>query len=183
MFFHSFSRIFEVALISILIYTAFVVFLRFSGKRTLANYTIYDWVISITIGSVAASTIVFEEIVFLEGLVSILLLIGLQKIFAHISVKSVKWRAYIEGRPTLLYYKGNFLKESMLKTGVTKTDISQSTRLKANTTPDKVHAVILEKNGAIAVLESLSKEGERDLFLDLGIEYPQGKNINEKNFK
>lgn len=174
MFFNSGDRIFQVALMSILIYILFVVLLRISGKRTLANYKIYDWVISITIGSVGASTILLEDVVLIDGFISILLLIVLQRGLAFISVKSVKARTLLEGRPTLLYYKGRFLEASMLKSGVTRTDVSQNIRLKANTTPDKVQAVVLEKNGDISVIDNISEEGEIDLFQDLGIAQPKG---------
>lgn len=174
MFINSGDRIFEVAVMSILIYILFVILLRISGKRTLANYKIYDWVISITIGSVGASAILLEDVVFVDGFVSILLLIVLQRSLAYISVKSVKARTFLEGRPTLLYYKGHYLEAAMLKSGVTTTDISQNIRLKANTTPDKVQAVILEKNGEIAVIDYISEEGEIDLFQDLGIPRPKG---------
>lgn len=51
-------RVAEIALISVLTYTALIISLRISGKRTLADYTVYDWMISITIGSIAATTIV-----------------------------------------------------------------------------------------------------------------------------
>ncbi len=170
MIFDSAYRIFEVTVVTFLIYISFMVFLRFSGKRTLANFKIYDWVLSITIGSVAASTIVFEEILFLEGVVAIILLILFQRSLAHLSVKSYKARVILEGRPMLVFYRGNFLQKNMKKGGITKTDISQNIRLKANATPDKVDAMILEKNGALAVIENLSPEGEQDLFNDLGIE-------------
>lgn len=53
---------------------------------------------------------------------------------------------------------------------MTKNDISQSVREKASKTPDQVEAIVLEKNGKIALVEKLTEQGKKDLFRDLSIE-------------
>ncbi len=163
-------RVAEIALISVLTYTALIISLRISGKRTLADYTVYDWMISITIGSIAATTIVVADTPFINGYTGMLSLIILQTVMAYISVKSERFRGVLQGRPTLLYYKGHYVEEALLKTRVTKTDISQSVRLQAGKTPDQVEAVILEKNGKIALIEKLTEAGKKDLCRDLKLD-------------
>ncbi len=179
MFFDSDLRIVEIAVLTILTYVIVVIALRISGKRTIADYTAFDWIVSITVGSIAASTIIIEDVSLSEGIISIIVLFVLQTIMAFFSVKSRQFRKHVEGGPTLLYYKGHYLEDTMIKTRVTKSDILQSIRLKANKSPDQVQAVILEKNGRISVIDKITKEGEITLFQELGIEMPKGLNINE----
>ncbi len=182
MFLDSPWRLLEIALISVLTYIALIVSLRLSGKRTLGDYTVYDWIISITIGSIAASTIVMRDTPFINGYAGMLFFIILQTLTAFVSVKSEKFKGYLQGRPTLLYYKGHYLEEAMERGRVTKTDISQSVRLKASKSPDQVEAIVLEKNGKIALIEKLTEEGQKDLFRDLainGLEELEFNNLKE----
>lgn len=177
MFFDSDLRIIEIAVLTILTYAILIIALRISGKRTIADYTAFDWVVSITVGSIAASTIIIEDVSLSEGVISMIVLFILQTVVAFFAVKSRKFRRYSEGGPTLLYYKGHYLEDTMFKTRVTKSDIHQSIRIKANKSPDQVQAVVLEKNGRMSVIEEITEEGELGLFEDLGSEVPKGLKI------
>ena len=181
MFLDSPWRLLEIGLISVLLYTALIVSLRISGKRTLGDYTVYDWIISITIGSIAASTIVMRDTPLLNGYAGMLFFIVLQTLTAYLSVKSERFRRHLQGNPTLLYYKGHYLEDAMKRTRVTRTDISQSVRLKAGKSPDQVEAIVLEKNGKIALIEKLTEQGEKDLFRDLGIDSAEEIGIYKEN--
>ena len=53
--FSSWERAGAVALAAVAVYAAIIVVVRISGKRTTANLNSFDWLITVTIGSLASS--------------------------------------------------------------------------------------------------------------------------------
>lgn len=70
-FFTGWSAIWRVVVAVAITYVAMLTMLRISGKRTLAQTNVFDFVFIITLGSMAANTILSGSIAIAEGLVAI----------------------------------------------------------------------------------------------------------------
>ncbi|MEI8665572.1 hypothetical protein P4S81_12945 [Pseudoalteromonas sp. B28] len=78
MFFDDMQGLIRVLIIGVLGYVALVFWLRVSGKRTLSKWNVFDFVVTIALGSILASVIISKSVALLEGILAFVVLIGLQ---------------------------------------------------------------------------------------------------------
>jgi len=104
------------AVVGILAYAALVLFLRFSGKRTPAKMNAFDLVVTVSLGSTLAPITLSTDVALAQGLLALALLISLQ---FGMTWSSVRWgwvRRMITGEPSLLLFRGQFLKGALRRT-------------------------------------------------------------------
>lgn len=163
MYFQGWNIILETFLLSALTYVAIIIVLRSSGKRTLANFNAFDFLITVTIGSISATTILSKDTKFFDGMTAIITLVLLQYIVAKISVNSKVFNKVIKSEPTLLYYNGEFIYSNMNKMRVSKDDMLQEVRISSGMTIDKVDSIILEANGKLSIMTGGSDDQLRGM--------------------
>ncbi len=164
MYFQGWPIIIETVSLSTIMYIAIIIVLRTSGKRTLSSFNAFDFLITVTIGSITATIILSKNTKLFDGLAAITTLILLQFIVAKLAVYSKTFSKVIKSNPTLLFYNGEYIIENLKKTRVSKDDILQEVRINSGVTIDHVHSVILEANGNLAVVTNGSDENLKDLF-------------------
>jgi len=142
----------NIALCAIISYLALFLFIRISGKRTLAKLNAFDFVVTVTLGSTLSSMILGKTTVA-EGLVAIIIIILLQYALAWLANKSQTAENVINSSPTLLFYNGLFLKDAMDKEVITQEEIYAEVRKYRLHRMEDVKAVILELSGDITVVK------------------------------
>lgn len=152
MFFNSWEAVLQVAIITPFTYFALVLLLRVSGKRTLSKMNMFDFVITIALGSAFATVILSKNVALAEGMVAIGSLIYLQYIVAWISARNERFRELVKGDPTLLFYDGQFLGQTILDERVSREEIYASIRAQGIGHIQDVNAVILETDGSLSVI-------------------------------
>ncbi len=163
MFFKNWENIRQILIIAPLFYLSIIVILRSSGKRTLSDLNTFDFVVTVTIGSIAATTILSVDTAFVEGFVAIVTLVLLQFIVAKLDAHFKFVSKVLKSDPTLIYYNGEYLEKNMKKMRVTEEDILQEVRLQAGTVLENVDAVILESNGKLSVIKDIRLGNLEDL--------------------
>lgn len=163
MFFNGFESIYTSIIISVILYFSIVLLLRLSGKRTLSDLNAFDLLVTITMGSIAATTILSKDTSYIDGIISITTLVILQYIVAKVSVFSKAINKLIRSESTLVFYKGKFLEENMKKMRITKNDILQQARQQQGITSNQISAVILESNGKLSVIKNSEQIDEQEL--------------------
>ena len=88
MFFQDPQGIVRMLIVGTLAYVALVLFLRISGKRTLAKLNAFDLVVTVALGSTLSAILLQESIALSEGLVALGLLILAQYLVTFFSVRS-----------------------------------------------------------------------------------------------
>ena len=163
-FFSGWSGTGRVIVVGILVYMALVLFLRISGKRTLAKMNAFDLVVTVALGSVLSSTILSRTTPLLDGAVALLLLIALQFSVAWASLRARWFREMVKSRPALLMRDGRFLDDAMRRERIDRDEILAAVRNKGIAALDEVGAVILETDGSFSVLpRSPHPKGETSL--------------------
>ena len=163
MFFNGLEPIYKSVIISIVLYISIVILLRLSGKRTLSDLNAFDLLVTITMGSIAATTILSKDTSYLDGIISIITLVILQYIVAEGAVFSKSFNKLIRSKSTLVFYKGEYLEENMKKMRITKNDILQQARQQQGITSNQISAVILESNGKLSVIKNSEQANEEEL--------------------
>lgn len=163
MFFKNWETIGQIIIMSVLVYIGIVAIVRISGKRTLSELNAFDFIVTVTIGSISATTILSVKTTLVDGIVAIGSLVALQYIVAKLDVHLKLVNKVLKSDPTLLYHNGSYLEKNMKKMRITHQDILQEVRLVGGTVMENVTAVILESNGKLSVISDISQESSEKL--------------------
>jgi len=158
MFFDSWSDLFRVVVVGSLAYVALVAFLRATGKRTLSKLNAFDLVVTVALGSTLATVLLNADVSLAEGVLAFALLIGLQYGITWLSVRSERFQGMIKAEPTLLLYRGRYLRDAMRRQRVTTEEILSVLRTEGVTRVEDAGAIVLETDGSFSVLSDLGTE-------------------------
>lgn len=152
MFFDNWQDILRTVLAAVAIYVAIVFLLRVSGKRTLSKMNSFDFVVTIALGSLMASSILSEEVSISEGIAGAGALILMQYLVTWLSVRWPFFQSVIKADPTLLYYRGQFMDKAMKHKRITKEEVYAIVRAQGFMGMDGVEAIVFETQGDISVV-------------------------------
>lgn len=167
MFFNGWEGLGRTLIMGLAAYATLIVLLRISGKRTLAKLNAFDLIVTVALGSTLATVILSKDIALAEGALAMALLIVCQFAVSWLSVRSDLVRKSVRSEPTILFYRGEFLRKAMLNQRVTEAEIRQATRSQGVTKMDD-QAVVLETDGSFSVL-SLSEEADSGSLADIRV--------------
>ena len=152
MFFDSLSDLLRVVVVGTAGYCSLVLFLRISGKRTLAKMNAFDLVVTVALGSTLATMLLSSEVSLSEGMLALLLLIGLQYVVAWLSVRWKPFAGLVKSEPTLLVYRGELLGEALRRERVTDADVDSALRAAGLDAREQAEGLVLETDGSFSVV-------------------------------
>ena len=158
MIFNSWVDIGRVLVIGVLAYASLLLLLRVSGKRTLSKMNAFDFIVTVALGSVLASTLLSKSVALAESVVALSVLIFGQYAITYLSVRSEPFQAFVKGEPTLLYHGGRLLKERMRRERVTEEEVRAAVRSSGHLSLGTVAAVVLETDGSFSVVGSSQED-------------------------
>lgn len=144
--------------ISVVSFIAIITILRISGKRTLSKMNAFDFIVTVALGSVLATTIVNYKNSFWNGLLTFATLVGMQFIATWLSVKFKPIRSILKSAPTLLFYDGNFLEKALQDERITRGELKQSIRKSGFVSFEEITAIVLESDGTLTVMSKSDKK-------------------------
>lgn len=150
MLFQNWEGIVRTLIVGALAYVTLVVFLRLSGKRTLAKLNAFDLVVTIALGSTLSAILLQESIALAEGATAFALLIGLQYLVAWASVRSSRFADLVRSEPALLARDGKFCRDTMRRERVTEAEAISAIHQAGADEVDKIAFLILETDGTIS---------------------------------
>lgn len=162
-FFDSWESLLRTFIITVLAYFALIAMLRISGKRTLTQLNAFDFVVTIALGSTLATVMLNKDVVLADGVLALLLLIGLQFAITSLSSASPLIKNIITAKPTLLLYKGVIDQEALKNQRITVDEVMEAVRKKGMQDIKKVDAVILETAGDLTVLSEFDMDSQNVL--------------------
>ena len=134
---------------------AFVVILimaRWLNKEQLSQLTFYDWIVGITIGSIAANLATDPEGRTLEHIVVLVVFSAAAFFTGLITEKSRPLRKIIEGEPTVVIHNGRILEHNIAKLHYNVDNLLSQLRQKNVFNIEDVEFALLEGNGGLSVL-------------------------------
>ena len=124
------------------------------GKKQISQLNFFDYIVGITIGSIAADISLDIEKGMLAGIVS-LLIYGFSSL---ITIKSIKARRFLSGVPTVLVEKGKIIESGLKKSKIDINDLLAEARESGYFNLDEIDYALMEINGNISFLP---KENEK----------------------
>lgn len=161
MFFESWSSLGRTALSGVIAYAALIVFLRISGKRTLAKLNAFDLVVTVAIGSTFSAVLTSPDLPLADGLLALALLIGLQYLVAWLTIHSGWFERLVKSRPAAVFLDGEFQKDAMRRERVARDEVLMAARSAGIRDLDRVALVILESDGSLNAMEEVESPPAR----------------------
>ena len=138
---------------------------KIMGNKEISQLSTFDYIIGITIGSIAAEMSTALESDFMQPLVAMIVYTLITVLISFINSKSLKIRRVITGTSLVLYDNGNNFKKSKLDL----TEFLMLCRTAGYFNLSELQTVLIEPNGKLSFLpKSNSKPATpKDLNLDL----------------
>ncbi|MDD6189175.1 MAG: DUF421 domain-containing protein [Clostridiales bacterium] len=137
---------------TIIVFICLVFSMRLSGKRQLSELEISELIIAVLISDVASLPLQDVGIPLLNAIVPILALLGCELLISGITLKNVKLRGLIFGRPSVLIKDGKIDQQAMRKNRFSLDELSESLRSNNVTDINKVRYAILETDGDMNII-------------------------------
>lgn len=158
MFFDNFAGLARIAVAAVIAYAWLVIVLRVAGKRSLAKLNVFDFVVTIALGSTLATVVLSKDVPLLEGMLAFAVLAVLQWVVSRLSVSSRWFKDLVRSDPRLLFENGRYRDDAMAAERVTHSEVDAAIRSAGLGRPDQVGAVVLETDGSLSVIPSSTAE-------------------------
>lgn len=150
-------ELFKVAILSVVSLIVLFLLCKLIGKRQIGQLTMFDYVNSITIGSIAAELATNLEN-WEQPLLALVLYGLLTALIDWSTCKSLILRKFFNGRPSMLYEDGKLYQMNLIKAKLDLGEFLAQCRLAGYFDLNQLQSVLLEPNGQMSFLP---KAGER----------------------
>lgn len=133
-----------------IIYIFVIIAVRIMGKRQVGELKPHELVITFLISSTATIPLQDNNMPLLNCIMPILLFVSLEIIVAVLSVKSIKFRNLIQGRPTVIIDKGKIDEKKLRQLRFTVDDLCDALRQQGFWDISEVQNAVIETNGSIS---------------------------------
>ena len=131
---------------TLIIYFALLLAMRLLGKRQLGEMELSEFVVAALIADLASHPLQDMGIPLINGLIPILVLFCCEVLIAGLSLRSIRLRGLIFGKPSLLIVRGQILQKAMFQNRFTVDELMQELRAQG------IEYGILETNGKLNVI-------------------------------
>lgn len=136
----------------------FIIFVyRLMGKKEVGELSIVDLIVTILIAELAALTIEDSKSSILISVIPIIVLVLFQMGFSYISLKNVKIRNFVEGKPTTIIKNGKIVFSAMSKLRYSLDDLIMQLREQSVKSIEEVDYAVLENDGKLSVFQNCNE--------------------------
>lgn len=143
---------------TIILYLLIIVGMRLLGKHQLGQLEPAELVLALIIADLASVPMQDNGIPLLSGVIPIVVLLCLSMLLSVASMRSVRFRALMCGRPSIVVEKGVVLQRELQKNRFTIDELMEELRLKGYTDLSAVEYAILETGGQLSVLPTAAEK-------------------------
>lgn len=123
---------------------------KIMGFRQISEMSFFDYVIGITIGSIAAEMATNIDLEWWKGILAMVVYGVVGVLISVLAQKSVKARKFISGKPIIIIERGKISKEGMRKARVELDDLLTSARVNGYFNLSDIDYAIMETTGKIS---------------------------------
>lgn len=123
---------------------------KIMGFRQISEMSFFDYVIGITIGSIAAEMATNIDLEWWKGILAMVVYGVVGVLLSVITQKSIKARKFISGKPIIIIERGKISKEGMRKARIEIDDLLTSARVNGYFNLSDIDYAIMETTGKIS---------------------------------
>ena len=136
---------------TIVLHLVLIAVIRLMGKRQVGQMEPSEFVVTMLVANLASIPMQDSAIPLLYGLVPILSVLGVELVLSYLSLRSIRLRRLLCGKPVILIENGQILQENLRRTSITLDELTGHLRLKDVLDPTAVQYAILETDGNLSV--------------------------------
>jgi len=154
-----------------LLYFVVVLSMRLMGKRQIGQLQPFEFAIAVMISELAAFPLTEENKNIIEGIIPIFILVVCQFVISFISIKSVRAREIICGRPRVVIKNGTIQEKNLRKELYTINDLLEQLRIANVQDISDVEVGVLETNGELSMVLKSQKRPVTPADLGISTDY------------
>lgn len=131
---------------------------KLMGKRQISQLTFFDYVIGISIGSIAAAFAIDRSIDYEHGIAGLVVYCLFALLLTIISFKNVKARQFFAGMPVIIVEHGRIIDANLKKAKLNVNDLLEECRIKGAFNIKDVEYAIMETCGELSLLLKSEKQ-------------------------
>jgi uncharacterized membrane protein YcaP (DUF421 family) len=144
--------VWELMLRASVVYVALLVMVRVTGKRSVGQFTPFDMVLLILLGTAVQNSLIGDDLSLSGGLILAATLIALNYLVGWITARSERLHAWIEGRPVQLARDGVVFEDRLRRECLSRVDFDEAMRRNQLQRDDQIESAWLETDGSITLL-------------------------------
>lgn len=148
-------EIFQVAIIAVVSMAVLFILTKIIGNRQVSELSMFDYITSITIGSIAAEMATSLDGDYKKPLTAMIVYGLLSYLISYLTCKSIVLRRFFEGYPLLLYQNGQIFEKNLMKSKIDINEFLEMCRLKNYFNLEDIHTAILESNGKLSIIPNV----------------------------
>ncbi|MEV8253365.1 YetF domain-containing protein [Rhodoglobus sp. NPDC076762] len=152
MWFDSWPDLLRIAVVGAAGYATLLIVLRISGKRTLAQLNVFDFVVTVALGSIFATLLLNTNVSWSEGVAAFAVIATLQFVVAGVASRWPTARKLVTSSPILLLHDGEMRHDALRRSRLTESEVRQAIRESGAGDVSGVSSVVLETNGKLSVI-------------------------------
>lgn len=143
---------FVVLIRTVVLYLFIIVGIRLLGKHQIGQLEPSELVLTLIIADLASVPMQDNGIPLLSGLIPIVVLLCLSTIISVLCGKSIKFRALLCGRPSIMVENGQVVEAELKKNRLTLDELMEELRIQGYADFKSIKFALLETNGQLSVL-------------------------------
>ena len=136
---------------TIVLYLVLIAVIRMMGKRQIGQMEPSEFVVTMLVANLASIPMQDGAIPLYSGVVPIVTVLGVELVLSALSLRSIKLRRLLCGKPVILVENGQILQKNLRKTRITLDELTGHLREKDVLDIRSVQYAILETNGNLSV--------------------------------
>ncbi len=144
--------ILEIALRIVICAAVLIIFAKIDGAKQISQLTFFDYIVGITVGSIAGALCIDDNIPIHLGVLAIVLFMLLNLLISFVTNKSIVLRRLLIGEPIFLLAKGEVLYDGLKRSRFDLNDLLRELRVLGYFDISEINYAILEPSGALSVL-------------------------------
>ncbi|WMR30846.1 DUF421 domain-containing protein [Metapseudomonas otitidis] len=135
------------------IYFALLVIFKFSGRRSLSEITIFDFVLLLIIGEATQQALLGDDFSVTNAVLVIVTLISIDVVLTRLQWRWPRFDLWLEGSPVIVVEHGALLKSRLDAARLREEDILEAAREKHGLERlEQIRYAIVERNGKISII-------------------------------
>lgn len=143
---------FVVLIRTIVLYLFIIVGIRLLGKHQIGQLEPSELVLTLIIADLASVPMQDNGIPLLSGLIPIMVLLALSSILSALCTKSIRFRALLCGKPSIVVENGQVMEAELRKNRLTIDELLEELRIQGYADFKSVKFALLETSGQLSVL-------------------------------
>lgn len=144
---------------------------RLMGRKQISQLSFFDYIIGISIGSIAAEMAISQDVLYIHGFVGMFVYAIIAVAISIATNKSLRLRRFINGRVYILIDNGKILNKNLDKVRYDVNDLLSEARYAGYFNIADIEYALMETSGRISFMPKSEKAGV--INEDLNIQKPQ----------